>query len=169
MMNNSTSIEFDIEMKTKDVFDYYIYLMKQRKSFRYLFVPLYFILLILIIATSFYMGGVMHNLRTLILTLIIPPFLVAFRWYEAKRQLKYNPSLAQKHRYTVSEDGFSVKGENFDSKCGWELLKKVSTTPKYIYLWHSDKMANIIPRRCLSDQQFADLRKLIPENKWTTK
>lgn len=69
-------------------------------------------------------------------------------------------------RFTVADDGISVKNSKAESLLFWSALKKVRSTRKRLFLFISSNHALILPRRCFSDEAEFDRWVEVSKRRW---
>ena len=79
----------------------------------------------------------------------------------AKRNFKNNPSLHGEILYTFTDEQVELTGPNFESRMDWDKYLKVVETKEMFLLYQSKVMANLIPKRDLSDSEIESLRMLL--------
>lgn len=67
--------------------------------------------------------------------------------------------------YHFEDDQLTVKGESFSSQYTWEKVYKVTETKKWIFIWQSRQIANLIKKRDIADVQISILKEILDRNK----
>ncbi len=65
--------------------------------------------------------------------------------------------------YKFSDDGIIITSGDMKAECSWKDVYRVKDTGKSVLLYFTPVMANIIPKRCISDS-IGELKTLIAKN-----
>lgn len=152
-------ISFDVNLNEKDIFNFQTQLLLRRSKIIFLVFGVSYLFLIFILIYSYLTAGATHIVTTIIVV-TLPIFMHLLRKRVARKTLESNPTLADKQNYTFDSETVKIVGEKNQGSFKLSQLKRISTTPKLVLLWHSNTTANIIPRRCLTDQQFEQLKEI---------
>jgi hypothetical protein len=79
--------------------------------------------------------------------LILMPLLYAWSIAQARRR---NPALCRSMTYTVTREGFAVKGENFETKLQWPVILRAVETKEFFLFFISALNAHFIPKAFVS-------------------
>lgn len=63
--------------------------------------------------------------------------------------------------YDFSDEGVVVKGENVDSKFGWNMVDKVVESNSQILIYQNKVVFNIINKTAFTGEQLADFKSLV--------
>lgn len=74
-----------------------------------------------------------------------------------------NPSVEGVQTYTISLDGYTVKGSLFDTTLKWEAFLKAIETKKFILLYVSSRCAYFIPKAAATQSELLAVRRIIHE------
>lgn len=86
---------------------------------------------------------------------------VIWRYFQLKRHIQKllkTPNFEGEHNCVIADAGYSLKSTHFEFKANWGQFSQWSDTEDAICLFVSPLQFNIIPRRCLSDAQYNELR-----------
>ena len=83
-------------------------------------------------------------------------------YFAAKKYLKKNPNITGMLTYIYSDAGIDVTGPHSQAHMNWEAVLKVKETSAHFFLYSQTAIAQIIPKRFLSQSSDqAALRALI--------
>ena len=91
---------------------------------------------------------------------VFPPYSV-FR--TARKIYDSNKMINEKIEYEFDKDQISISGESFHSKISWGKLHELSTTKSWFLIWQTKQVANVIPRRDISDNQIETIKGLVKD------
>jgi hypothetical protein len=91
---------------------------------------------------------------------ILPPYSV-FR--TARKNYESNKMINEKIEYEFDKDQISISGESFHSKFSWDKIYELSTTKSWFLIWQTRQVANVIPRRDISDNQIETIKGLVKD------
>lgn len=152
-------LSFDVALTPKDIFNFQTQLLLRRSKAIFFIFGVSYLFLIFILIYSYVTTGKLFIITTVIV-LTLPIFMRLLRVRVAKKTLESNPQLNEKQTYTIDSETVSVKGEKHEGKFELAKLKRVSVTSKLVLLWHTNTTANIIPIRCLNEQQLEQLKQI---------
>ena len=123
-------------------------------------------ILLLIIGFSYTTGTPLFNqfpvipfALALVMT-IFPPYSV-FR--TARKNYDSNKMINERIEYEFDKDQISISGESFHSKISWDKIYELSTTKSWFLIWQTRQVANVIPRRDISDNQIETIKGLVKD------
>ncbi len=88
-------------------------------------------------------------------TLIVLPFFV---YRMARKAYDASALLQETIEYEFSDKFVALTGQSFAVEKDWEMLPKVEEIGKWFFIYESDKMANLIPFKCMTDEELKQLR-----------
>jgi len=97
---------------------------------------------------------------------IIPPFVFLFlspiaTWLVANKNYSSSQRITETIEYQFDKDYLLVKGDSFTSQSTWEKIYKVTETKKFILIWQSRAVANIIPKRDIWEGDIIELKEIL--------
>lgn len=92
----------------------------------------------------------------LVMTIIVPFSIIR----GAKRNYSSNRIMNGDITYDFDEEGVTISGESFTSTIDWANIYAIKVTSSWVLIWQSKQVANVIPRRDISDAQIAALESL---------
>lgn len=124
---------------------------------------------------SFIFGAVMWNgsgdntLAIVLFTLFSPLMIIAgpavLVWFvgphSARRVFAQQASLRQPYRLTWDEERYRTAGEGGSADIAWRDFYRVERNDKVIALYESQVLRRLVPLRFLSDEQRADLERIV--------
>jgi hypothetical protein len=81
--------------------------------------------------------------------------------FQAKRNLISNKRLSEVITYEFTDDQVGMIGESFTSSYNWEKINKLQVTKKWVLIFQSKAIANVIKRDCFNESDFDKLIQLI--------
>ncbi|ASS47426.1 MAG: hypothetical protein A3D31_16425 [Candidatus Fluviicola riflensis] len=105
--------------------------------------------------------GKLFNLIPISIGLLVVPMMT---YLTAKRNFKAIPRIGETIEYQVKKDGITLQGESFTTDYKWNELYGVSKNKHFVLIWQTPRVANFIPRRAVSDDQLAELKRLLDKN-----
>ena len=154
-----TKIEFDVKM-TKDImYDYMMY---------HTFTMPQFYLTVAVGLMSCAVFFVNRNAMYIIIGLIVIGYLPVERYMQAARQVIANPVFKEDLHYTLTDEGMAldVLEEHMDAK--WDMVVKVRSTKKSLFLYTNGMSATIFPREALGedyDEAVRIIRNGVPKER----
>lgn len=152
-------ISFDVDLSEKDIFNFQTQLLLRRSKIIFFIFGVSYLFLIFILIYTYLAVGATHIVTTIIVV-TLPIFMYLLRKRVARKTLESNPTLADTQNYTFDNQTVTIVGEKNRGTFNLSQLQRISVTSKLVLLWHSDTTANIIPRRCLTDEQFEQLKEI---------
>ena len=88
------------------------------------------------------------------------PFLVTrvLGGFTARRTFRQHKTLQKPATLTWSEQGVVMQSEYGDARVPWADFRKAREDQRMILLYESDRLYRLIPKRCLSAAQLADIQ-----------
>jgi hypothetical protein len=74
-----------------------------------------------------------------------------------------NPSVGGVQTYTITPDGYTVKGSLFDTTLKWDAFHKATETKEFILLYVSTRWAHFIPKAAATASDLQAIRTIIHE------
>ncbi len=74
-----------------------------------------------------------------------------------------NPSVGGIQTYTITPDGYTIKGSLFDTTLKWEAFLKAIETKEFILLYVSTRWAHFIPKAAATASDLQAIRAIIRE------
>lgn len=101
-----------------------------------------------------------------IFALIVPVAVLAFPYLithllggvAARRTFKQQKTLHKPAKLTWNEQGVVMQSEYGDARVPWADFRKTREDQRVILLYESDRLYRLIPKRCLSAAQLADIQ-----------
>lgn len=125
------------------------------------------IILLLVIITPYVTGTPFWTqfpaipLAIALMLTVVPPYSI-FR--TARKNYDSNKMINEKITYAFDKDTISVSGESFHSKLSWDKLYEIKVTKTWFLIWQTRQIANVIPRRDISDNQIELIKELVKDN-----
>jgi hypothetical protein len=91
---------------------------------------------------------------------VFPPYSV-FR--TARKNYDSNKMINERIEYEFDKEQISISGESFHSKLSWDKIYELSTTKSWFLVWQNRQIANVIPRRDISDKQIESIKALVKD------
>ncbi|BBH22447.1 hypothetical protein Back11_37920 [Paenibacillus baekrokdamisoli] len=159
-MNHTRDISVEVKLTSKDLVQFnFGYLF--RKSAMAILLTVTFIILvswISIISNQGYFSVPGVVWFWLLFMILIP--IVTYR--SAKKS--YNNKFIQETKsYEFSEEGIRLASESMSALIKWNDLRQVITTKNAMYFFITDRSAQILPLRCVTEAQKNSLLSLIKE------
>lgn len=155
-------IEFDTTITLRDFYEFNVYYYMKSKYRFYLSLLFYF--LILAMASFSYFTNYDDseiNVIMFYVVILFPFFFMLLMWRQIKKIYKETKLYSIPTHYTIDNEMIKMTGENYNAEYKMDIIEDISITKKYVYLWQSPRMANLIPRRSLTDEQFEQLKEII--------
>ena len=123
------------------------------------------LLLVIIIpyatGTTFWTQFPAIPLAIALLLTVLSPYSV-FR--TARKNYDSNEMINEKITYEFDKDTIAISGESFHSKLSWDMLYEVKLTKTWFLIWQTRQVANVIPRRDITDSQIELIKELVKDN-----
>jgi hypothetical protein len=101
----------------------------------------------------------------LVLGIFIVFYLPLSIHFQAKRNLIANKRLSEVITYEFTDDQINIIGESFSSSYDWQKINKFQITKKWVLIFQSKVIANIIKRDCFNESEFNTLLQIINSKK----
>ena len=157
------SFEVEIELSKKNFYDYYNFdflanIKKESVSFIFLFLLLIGVIYFIVI------GGVFFAFLFLlpILGIIIGFFLRGIRQYKDANILIENG--LNKCKYTFNENNFTVETRVEKQEYNTSAILNVAENKNYLFLFEYQRVAWILPKNQLNENQYKDIIKFLNNN-----
>jgi len=85
-------------------------------------------------------------------------------YLSAKRNYKANSRISETIEYHIKPSLLTLKGESFTTDYTWNQLYNVNQTRNWVIVWQTRQVANFIPKRNLSVEQIAELKKILDKH-----
>ncbi len=82
-------------------------------------------------------------------------------YFLSKKSYKSQPILHEQMNYEITDEAITVKGTTFKSTQSWSNIISVSETKNLILIWQNPKVAKLISKESLSDEQIVTLKKIV--------
>jgi hypothetical protein len=105
--------------------------------------------------------GMHWSLSNIITPIFIIFFVPLTTWFAAKKNYSSNQRLAENIEYQFGNEYLFVKGESFTTQSAWDKVYKVTETKKWIFVWQSQQIANIIPKRDIWEGDIIGLKEIL--------
>ncbi len=105
--------------------------------------------------------GKLFNLIPISIGLLVIP---GMTYLTAKRNFKAISRIGETIEYQVKKDGITLQGESFTTDYKWNQLYRVSRNKHFVLIWQTPQVANFIPLRSISDDQLAELKRVLDRN-----
>ena len=92
---------------------------------------------------------------------VLPPFSIL---RTARKNYDSNKMINEQITYDFDKELVSVTGESFHSKLSWDKLYEVKVTTSWFLIWQNRQVANVIPRRDITDKQIELIKELLKDN-----
>lgn len=145
------------KLSEKDYINANIVLLYSKVSIK-IFTVLIFAFLLLTILLAVLSYSPYSQIFVPLAMLIVMPFMT---YFSAKRNYAANKMTGETIEYQFDNNYFSVKGETFNSQQPWDRIYKVTQKKNWILVWQSTQNANPIPKRDISEVQFAEIRQIL--------
>ena len=90
--------------------------------------------------------------------LILLPLMV---YLQAKRSFKNNRRLSEQIEYVFNDNNLNITGESFNTTMTWEKIPKVTKTKRWILIWQTKNLANLIPLKDIWDGDVLNLKEIL--------
>ena len=153
-------IEFDIKLKSKDMFRFNMY--QTYTGFSGLSSILFSVLLFGLAGYTFYTSGgealskILIYIFAGILLLVYMPVTL---WMRSRQSLKASPVLSNPLHYHVDKDGITVTQGESSGVLAWKQIYKMVSTKHLVLIYSNRINAYVIPRSQLGEQ-YIPLAKL---------
>lgn len=142
-------VEFDIQMKSGDLYDYML---------KHTFSSPSGLIGAIVGALLVILGFSQNYILCMIAGIVVLCYLPITLFTKSKRQFLMNPAFKQPLHYKMTEEGVEVSQGESKQQQEWENMVKAVSTTKSIILYTSFVNASIFPRRELGDQAEAVVR-----------
>ncbi len=75
-----------------------------------------------------------------------------------------NPSIDGVQTYTITQDGYTVQGNLFDTTLKWNAFLKAIETKHFILLYISTRWAHFIPKAAATEDDLKAIRAILHKN-----
>lgn len=99
--------------------------------------------------------------QQLIFAILMTIFLPGLIFWNAKRTFNANARFNESIYYTFDNTWIELKGESFESKFTWKKILKVKETKSWFLIFSNKVVANIIPKKGMTNEEILVLRKII--------
>jgi hypothetical protein len=82
-------------------------------------------------------------------------------YWAARRSFRNNPRLQETILYTIDHEFIELKGESFNSKLTWEKIYKVTETKRWMLIWQTKSLANVLPKKDFDTKSLTQFKSLI--------
>lgn len=135
-----------------------------KKAFvKFITLMAFFALIISVIGNIQFPGTT--SLSQIMLPILILVILPLITYNSARKNFKTNKRINEPVEYSIDDKIISLKGESFNAQLSWEKIYKVNKTKEWILIWQNKQVANVIPRRNITDSQIAILKNIISNYK----
>lgn len=116
----------------------------------------FFALIVLVFAFGLLLWG-WDSLSTYVVTLVV--FVVLLLYLEIKRWQDYGkfPKTIELN-YEFDPNGWRLRVKSESSFCAWASTVKLVETKRLFLLYNSKNASNLLPKRCLSEEQITLIR-----------
>ena len=81
-----------------------------------------------------------------------------------RKNFRSNKRIQETLTYTFGQGEMHVKGESFDTTCGWQGIHKVGETDRCFLIWQSRTQTNLLPKRAFTPEQQQLFRALVVQS-----
>lgn len=82
-------------------------------------------------------------------------------YFTAKKSYATTERLQEEIEYTFTNETMTLTGESFKTEMSWEKTYKIEELQNWFLIFHSKKIANLIPKSDLTPGQVLQLRTLL--------
>jgi hypothetical protein len=104
------------------------------------------------------------TISRIVTPLVVLTFLPAVTYFTAKKNYASNQRLKELIEYKFEKDYLIIQGESFNSQLTWDKVYKVTETKKWILIWQSRQVANIIHKSDVWDGEMIELKTVLDEH-----
>lgn len=97
-----------------------------------------------------------------IIDALLPLLILFFGWRAYRKTTRDYDSALNNLHYTIAGRTVSAKGDEYNDSFD---LTDITIKKQIILLWCTSTRAHIVPRRCLNEQQFEQLKQLLSNDK----
>ena len=149
-------IEFDIKLKTKDMFRFNMY--QTYTGFSGLSSIVFAAVMFGMAGYTFYTHG-QEALSNILIYIFAGVLLLVYMpcslWLRSRQSLKASPVLSNTLHYLVDADGFTVTQGDANGVLAWKQIYKMVATKHLVLVYSNRVNAYIIPRKQLGEQYVA--------------
>jgi len=134
--------------------------------------PIFFIVfgimvisLILGIASALFSSTALgeFSLSRILTPLIVLTILPAMTYFIARKNYTSNKRISEVIEYNFGKDYLTVTGESFKSELTWDKVYRVTQFKKWILIYQSKQIANVIHRCDVWDGAMQDLKQILTD------
>lgn len=81
-----------------------------------------------------------------------------------RKNFRANKRIQETLIYTFGDGQMHVKGESFDTTCGWQGVYKVNETDRCFLIWQSRTQTNLLPKRDFTSEQQRLFREMVMQS-----
>lgn len=82
-------------------------------------------------------------------------------YFSAKKNYNKHPRIKESIQYVFDNETFYSKGESFEATLTWDKIYKITESENFIFIWHSQQVANIIPKRYFKEGEFDAFKQIV--------
>ena len=90
--------------------------------------------------------------------LVVLPVMV---YIGAKRTFKNNSRMHEQIEYVFDDQNLIINGESFNTTMTWDKIYRVTKTKRWILIWQSRNLANLVPLTDISADDIASLKGIL--------
>jgi hypothetical protein len=98
------------------------------------------------------------NTALVLIFLIVLPILI---YVKAKRNYNTNQRIRERIEYEFSDTDLKIAGESFNSTMSWDKVFKVTKTKRWVIIWQTKYLANIIPIQDIWQGEMERLKEIL--------
>ena len=89
--------------------------------------------------------------------------LPALVYWKSKKNFKSNKLIQEDIIYELSPDKFAVSTPYSNSEIPWEKIYKIKELKDWFLIYHSNKIAHLIPKKCMTAAEIAEAKYLFKQ------
>jgi hypothetical protein len=93
-----------------------------------------------------------------VIFLLLLPLMI---YVQAKRNFKNNRRVSEQIEYVFEDKNLIIAGESFNSTMTWDKILKVTKTKRWLLVWQTKNMANLIPLKDIWDGDILNLKEIL--------
>jgi hypothetical protein len=166
----------DIRIRTNPTLDefYHMHMLLAGRTGAYRYLSpvslLLFLLLTLILMILAFLNGILLDeilFFLLLLALLLIVFVVQYIYVpqRIKKVSRQFIDLSGEQEYRFTDSGVAYKDQYRESNLPWGKYVKWLEDDRVLVLFQTDNTVNLLPKRCFSSEQLAEVRRVVVESK----
>lgn len=127
---------------------------------------LYSLVLIIFLLTSIFSYFLDNKVDySFLYALFFVAFTFGLRYFGAKRNFKAVKRYSAEIIYIFDDEKLTIESEDFKTEIKINSFVKFTQAKNWIFMWTSRQIANIIPKRNISEKDYLILKEILAKNK----